>query len=191
LRSRRDMILPALSLSCGHSPAHDRKCPPVANRLISTPISVMITCAAVILTPGIVIRRSTAARKGWIAASICAWNCMTVFSSCQLGSKEYTAEMVFTGSYVSDAASSGEFLNTDGIGSVNINNPSGLAGTVTNIRRRWWANSCMGGLRPRSAVGVPSRAGRETTSRNIRPAFFLQQISARQRSLPSGARPLN
>jgi hypothetical protein len=34
----------------GHSPAHDRKCPTVANRLISTPISAMITCAAVALT---------------------------------------------------------------------------------------------------------------------------------------------
>jgi hypothetical protein len=68
LRSRLDLILPALSLSWGHSPAHKRKCPTVAKRLISTPISAMITCAAVALTPGIVIRRLTASRKGSSAA---------------------------------------------------------------------------------------------------------------------------
>jgi hypothetical protein len=41
----------ALSWSCGHSPAHDRKCPTVAYRLMSTPISAMITGAAVAVTP--------------------------------------------------------------------------------------------------------------------------------------------
>jgi hypothetical protein len=50
-RSRRDMTLPALSLSCGQSPAYERKCPTVAKRLMSTPVSAMITDAAVALTP--------------------------------------------------------------------------------------------------------------------------------------------
>ncbi len=55
-----------------------------------------------------------------------------VGQACQVGSD--TARLVFTGSYVSDAASSGEFANPDGIGSVNINNPSGLAGTGSNMK---------------------------------------------------------
>jgi len=42
--------------------------------------------------------------------------------------------MIFTGSYVSDAASTGTVANADGIGTVNINNPSGLNGTGTNIK---------------------------------------------------------
>src|SRR5262249_36399907 len=78
------MILPALSFSCGQSPAHERKCPAVAKWLMSTPISATITDAAVALTPGIVIRRSTAARKGSIAASICASNSLTVCSRCAI-----------------------------------------------------------------------------------------------------------
>ena len=51
---------------------------------------------------------------------------------CQVGSN--TAQMVFTGSYVTDAASSGTVANADGIGTVNINNPSGLFGTGSNIK---------------------------------------------------------
>jgi len=51
---------------------------------------------------------------------------------CQVGSS--TAQMIFTGSYVSDAASTGTVANADGIGTVNINNPSGLNGTGTNIK---------------------------------------------------------
>ncbi len=55
-----------------------------------------------------------------------------VGQACQVGSDP--ARLVFTGSYVSDAASSGEFANSDGIGSVNINNPSGLSGTGSNMK---------------------------------------------------------
>ena len=55
-----------------------------------------------------------------------------VGQACQMGSD--TAQLVFTGSYVSDATSSGKFTNPDGIGSVNINNPSGLAGTGSNMK---------------------------------------------------------
>ena len=51
---------------------------------------------------------------------------------CQVGTN--TAQMVFTGSYVTDAASSGTVANADGIGAVNINNPSGLFGTGSNIK---------------------------------------------------------
>jgi hypothetical protein len=51
---------------------------------------------------------------------------------CQVGSN--TAQMVFTGSYVTDAASSGTAANADGIGTVNINNPSGVSGTGSNIK---------------------------------------------------------
>ena len=53
-----------------------------------------------------------------------------VGQACQVGSN--TAQLVFTGSYVTDAASTGTVANADGIGSVNINNPSGLSGAGTN-----------------------------------------------------------
>ena len=46
---------------------------------------------------------------------------------CQVGSS--SARLVFTGSYVADAASTGPY--PDGIGSANINNPSGLSGAGT------------------------------------------------------------
>ena len=49
-----------------------------------------------------------------------------VGQACQVGSS--TAQLVFTGSYVTDAASTGTVANADGIGTVNINNPSGLPG---------------------------------------------------------------
>ena len=50
-----------------------------------------------------------------------------VGQACQVG--QSPAQLVFTGSYVSDAASTGQFASVDGIGSVSINNPSGLEGT--------------------------------------------------------------
>jgi len=55
-----------------------------------------------------------------------------VGQACQVGSN--TALLVFTGSYVSDAASTGTVANADGIGTVNIVNPSGLFGTGTNMK---------------------------------------------------------
>src|SRR5215472_14209753 len=85
------MILPALSFSCGQSPAHERKWPAVAKWLMSTPISATITDAAVALTPGIVIRRSTAARRGSSAASICASNSLTVCCRCCLSKNRWWA----------------------------------------------------------------------------------------------------
>jgi hypothetical protein len=51
---------------------------------------------------------------------------------CQVGSSD--AQLVFTGSYVSDAASSGTVANADGIGTTNIVTPSGLPGTGTNMK---------------------------------------------------------
>ena len=53
-----------------------------------------------------------------------------VGQACQVGSN--TTQVVFTGSYVADTASTGTVANADGIGSVNINNPSGLPGAGTN-----------------------------------------------------------
>ena len=44
------------------------------------------------------------------------------------------APLVFTGSYVTDKASTGQFANTEGIGSVTINNPSGLEGGSKNMK---------------------------------------------------------
>ncbi len=55
-----------------------------------------------------------------------------VGQACQVGRS--TTQLVFTGSYVSDAVSDGDFANADGIGTVNINNPSGLAGTGQNMK---------------------------------------------------------
>jgi hypothetical protein len=48
-RKRRDMILSALSLSCGRNPAHERKCATVGNLLISTTIFATIMPFAAIL----------------------------------------------------------------------------------------------------------------------------------------------
>jgi hypothetical protein len=48
-----------------------------------------------------------------------------VGQACQVGSS--AARLVFTGTYATDAASTGTFANADGIGSININNPSGLS----------------------------------------------------------------
>ena len=55
-----------------------------------------------------------------------------VGQACQVGPGP--KQLVFTGSYVSDAASTGQFANIDGIGSVSINNPSGLEATSTDMK---------------------------------------------------------
>jgi hypothetical protein len=55
-----------------------------------------------------------------------------VGQACQVGNN--TNQLVFTGSYVTSAASSGTFANADGIGTVSINTPSGLPGTGTNMK---------------------------------------------------------
>jgi hypothetical protein len=55
-----------------------------------------------------------------------------VGQACQVGNS--SAQLVFTGSYITDAASSGTVANADGIGSVNINTPSGLPGTGTTLK---------------------------------------------------------
>lgn len=52
--------------------------------------------------------------------------------ACQPGSDP--AQLLLTGSYVSDAASTGEFANVDGVGTININNPSGLPGTASGMK---------------------------------------------------------
>ncbi len=55
-----------------------------------------------------------------------------VGQACQVG--QAGKQLVFTGSYVSDAASTGQFANVDGIGSVSINNPSGLDATSKDMK---------------------------------------------------------
>jgi hypothetical protein len=55
-----------------------------------------------------------------------------VGQACQVG--DSTAQLVFTGTYVSDAASTGTVANADGIGSVSISTPSGLPGSGTNMK---------------------------------------------------------
>ena len=55
-----------------------------------------------------------------------------VGQACEVGGD--TVQIVFTGSYVTDATSSGEFADPDGIGSLNINSPSGLEGGGSNMR---------------------------------------------------------
>jgi hypothetical protein len=69
-----------------------------------------------------------------------------VGQACQVGSN--TTQLVFTGSYVADAASTGTVANADGIGSVNINNPSGLSGAGTNTPAAapWMKASLVGQL---------------------------------------------
>jgi len=66
-----------------------------------------------------------------------------VGQACHLGSD--TTRLVFTGSYVSDVASTGTVANADGIGSVNINNPSGLPGTGTNNADPTWLKASLVG----------------------------------------------
>jgi hypothetical protein len=50
--------------------------------------------------------------------------------ACQVGGS--TARLLFTGTYATDVGSTGTFANADGIGRVNISNPSGLSGAGTN-----------------------------------------------------------
>ena len=65
--------------------------------------------------------------------------------ACQVGSD--TARLVFTGSYVTDTASSGTVANADGIDSINMNSPSGLPGTSTsNTDLNWLKVSLTGQL---------------------------------------------
>jgi hypothetical protein len=71
-----------------------------------------------------------------------------VGQACQVGSN--TARLVFTGSYATDVASTGTVANADGIGSININNPSGLSGAGTNTPAAdttWMKASLVGQLR--------------------------------------------
>ena len=53
-----------------------------------------------------------------------------VGQACQVGGSK--SRLVFTGTYATDSGSTGTFANADGIGSVNINTPSGLPGAETN-----------------------------------------------------------
>jgi hypothetical protein len=55
-----------------------------------------------------------------------------VGQACQAGNN--TTQLVFSGNYVTDAASSGTFANVDGIGTLSINTPSGLPGTGTGMK---------------------------------------------------------
>jgi hypothetical protein len=55
-----------------------------------------------------------------------------VGQACQVGNN--SNQLLFTGSYVTDGASSGTVANADGIGTVSINTPSGLPGTGTNVK---------------------------------------------------------
>jgi len=55
-----------------------------------------------------------------------------VGQACQVGNA--SAQLVFTGSYVTTDASTGTVANADGIGTVNINTPSGLPGTGTTAK---------------------------------------------------------
>src|SRR3989442_4026453 len=63
-RVRLDRRLPALSWRRGQRPAQETRCPAVGKRVMLKPISATMTRATVSLTPGMVIRRSRAARKG-------------------------------------------------------------------------------------------------------------------------------
>lgn len=70
-----------------------------------------------------------------------------VGQACQVGSN--TARLVFTGSYATDVASTGTVANADGIGSLNINNPSGLSvaeGYTSAADTTWMKASLVGQL---------------------------------------------
>ena len=68
-----------------------------------------------------------------------------VGQACQVGSN--TDRLVFTGSYATDVASTGTVANADGIGSVSINNPSGLssAETYTSAADTTWTKASLAG----------------------------------------------
>ena len=59
---------PADSLLPGHKPAHDARCAAVGNRLMSTPISEMTTCAERSPIPGIVASSAVCWAKGRVAS---------------------------------------------------------------------------------------------------------------------------
>ena len=55
-----------------------------------------------------------------------------VGQACQMGSSN--AQLVLTGSYVTDSASTGAFTAADGIGTISVNTPSGLHGSGTTMK---------------------------------------------------------
>ena len=63
-------FFPADSLTPGANLAQEARCPAVGNRLISVPISAMMTAAAMRPMPGISSSRATASAKGAIISSI-------------------------------------------------------------------------------------------------------------------------
>src|SRR3954468_22418068 len=65
-----DLIRPADSLLPGQVPAHDARCSAVGKRVMSAPVSAMITSATPMLIPGMVTSRSRTVRKGSSATSI-------------------------------------------------------------------------------------------------------------------------
>src|SRR5712692_8646358 len=83
-RVRVERRLPALSSRRGHRPAHETRWPAVGNGDTVSPISARITAAAVSPRPGIVVRRSRAARKGTRASPIRASMVVTVVSSASI-----------------------------------------------------------------------------------------------------------
>ena len=58
-------------------------------------------------------------------------NLDVVGQGCRVGKS--AVQLIVTGSYVT-SASDGEFSDADGIGSLNINNPTGLSGTAQNAK---------------------------------------------------------
>jgi hypothetical protein len=105
---------------------------------------------------------------------------------CQVGSS--TAQLVFTGSYVSDAASTGTVADADGIGTVSIVTPSGPPGTGSNMKV-----SLVGQLKvrvlaraDRPAIGRVAAQDKAHMSRKNRTDRLFQQ---RQSIIVSGVWP--
>src|SRR6516164_8600858 len=63
LRSRDDLRLPALSFWPGDRPAQETRCPSLANRLISAPVSARIEVAAKLAMPGMASKSAVKSRK--------------------------------------------------------------------------------------------------------------------------------
>lgn len=53
--------------------------------------------------------------------------------ACQLGNSE-TRALLFSGGYIGDRSSTGMFANAEAIGTFNIENPSGLADSLTRVK---------------------------------------------------------
>lgn len=71
-----------------------------------------------------------------------------VGQACQVSSD--TSRLVFTGSYVTDSSSTGTVADADGIGTLSINNPSGITSTETNkpaADSTWLKASLLGQLK--------------------------------------------